>query len=948
MAGEPTAHRVATEDEARTSETRSSRSEPSGSDDERERPPLAATLLAGAIAAAVVVPVLYIAVVAASVDTGRAASLLFRDQTLQILLNTLALVAGVTVLSVLLSVPLACLTELTDLPYSRLWAVVVSLPLVIPSYIGAFSYISVWGPQGEVQSLLSPFGIDSLPEIYGLGGAIAILTLYNYPYVYLTTRAGLRSFDKTYLDAARSLDGQAWRAFLRAIVPFIRPAVTAGALLVALYAVGDFGTPAMLQLDVFTRVIYVEYNTFGQEYASLLAMHLVAIALVILAIESGVRGNDTLHGSARGSAREYTVSLGRWKWPVLVILMLLAALSLLFPIGVLLMWLLRTPDVYAPSLVFEWSYAVNSVTVSIAAAVVAAALAVPVAYLSARYSSRLIAIFERATYIGYAVPGVVIGLSLIFFSTRYAGAVYQTLPLLVFAYVVLYLPQAVGSTRTGVLHVNPRLVEAARSLGCPPLKAFRHVVFPLIVPGIVAGAALVFLTAMKELPATLLLGPAGFETLSTFIWRIERSTYYGFAAVPALVLVFVSGLSMLVIVFRDRYDRRGTVRGSTRETDPKDGFDFGESAATDGGVSTMGYDRQKPQESNREVVLELDGVTKSFGGTAVVEAVSVAVKEGEVLTLVGPSGCGKTTTLRLIAGLETPDSGTITIRGETLASEDRSTAIEERNVGIVFQDFALFPHKTVSENVSFGLWGLDDEERDGRVSRLLSLVGLSEYADHYPAELSGGQKQRVALARSLAPEPDVLLLDEPLSNLDAGLRVRMRETVRAVLDEVDVTAVWVTHDQEEALSISDRVAVMTAGRLRQVGSPDTVFMQPTSRTVAEFLGEASYLSGRRENGRIKTAVGEIDADQLVGYDGSHPEILVRPDDLTVKQAADGTGNGTISYRRFNGPSVSYRVTLENGAIVGCTASNDELLDRGTSVTLDLAATHRLRTFSPTE
>lgn len=871
--------------------------------------------------------------------------MLFRDQTVRILLNTLALVIGVTVLSILLSVPLACLTELTDLPYSRFWAVVVSLPLVVPSYIGAFSYVSVWGPQGEIQSLLAPFGVESLPEIYGLGGAIAILTLYNYPYVYITTRAGLRSFDKTYLDAARSLDERAWRSFPRAIVPFVRPAITAGALLVALYAVGDFGTPAMLQLDVFTRVIYVEYNAFGQEYASLLAMHLVAIALVILAIESGVRGNDTLHGSARGSAREYTVSLGRWKWPALAGLALLVAVSLVFPIGVLLMWLVRIPDVYAPSFQFEWSYAINSVTVSAAAALVAAVLAIPVAYLSARYSSRLVAIFERATYIGYAVPGVVIGLSLIFFSTRYVQAIYQTLPLLVFAYVVLYLPQSVGSTRMGVLHVNPRLVEAARSLGCPPLRAFRHVVFPLIIPGIVAGAALVFLTAMKELPATLLLGPAGFETLSTFIWRIERSSYYGFAAVPALVLLGVSGLSMLVIVFRDRYDQRGTVRGSIQEGDD-DGFAVGEPAATDGGVSSIDYDTPIQRESKTATVLELDGVTKSFDGEPVVEDVSIAVEGGELLTLVGPSGCGKTTTLRLIAGLETPESGTVRIRGERFADAENSTAIEGRNVGIVFQDFALFPHKTVGKNVAFGLWGVADDECDRRVSRLLSLVGLTEYAGQYPAELSGGQKQRVALARSLAPEPDVLLLDEPLSNLDAGLRVQMRETVRSVLEEVDVTAVWVTHDQEEALSIADRVAVMRNGRLQQTGSPDEVFMQPASRTVAEFLGEASYLSGRRRDGLVDTALGSIDADQLTGYTGPRPEILVRPDDLTVGRAASEKADGTISYRRFNGPSVSYRVTLESGVVVGCTASNDAFFDRGTPVTLGIDASHRLRAFPP--
>jgi ABC-type Fe3+/spermidine/putrescine transport system ATPase subunit len=541
------------------------------------------------------------------------------------------------------------------------------------------------------------------------------------------------------------------------------------------------------------------------------------------------------------------------------------------------------------------------------------------------------------------VPGVVIGLSLIHFSTRYAPFAYQTLPLVVFAYVVLYLPQAVGSTRTGVLHVNPRLVEAARSLGCTPSSAFRHVVLPLIVPGLVAGAALVFLTAMKELPATLLLGPAGFETLATFIWRIERESLYGFAAVPALVLLFVSGLSMLVVVFRERYDRRGTAS----EPRDADGFDVGAPTAADGGVPAARDDTYKPTEPNvGDVVLELDGVSKAFGDEPAVEGFSLSVEEGEVVTLVGPSGCGKTTTLRLVAGLERPDAGRVRIRGETLADEEHSTAIEGRNVGIVFQDFALFPHKTVTENVAFGLWDVDEAERDDRVAHLLELVGLADHGARYPAELSGGQKQRVALARSLAPEPDVLLLDEPLSNLDASMRVRMREAVRAILDEVGVTAVWVTHDQEEALSIGDRVAVMHDGRLEQVGPPDEAFMRPVSRTVAEFLGEASYLPGRRRNGSVETPIGAIDGDRVVGYDGSRPDVLVRPDDLAVSRADDGDADGTIGYRRFNGPSVSYRVVLENDDVVGCTASNDELLERGTAVDLEVAATHRLRAFPP--
>ena len=917
----------------------SAASDASESNSDSDRPPFAVTLLAGAVAACVVVPVLWVAVVAASVDPERATSLLFREKTLGILLNTLALVVGVTVLSVAISVPLAFLTELTDLPYSGFWAVAVSLPLVIPSYIGAFSYISVWGPQGEIQSLLAPFGVESLPSIYGVPGAVFILTLYNYPYVYLTTRAGLRSFDKTYLDAARSLDSATWRSFLRAVTPFVRPAIASGALLVALYALGDFGTPAMLRLDVFTRVIYVEYNAFGQAYASLLAIHLVAIALVVLAIESGVRGDDTLHGSARGSTREYVVELGRWKWPAVVGLGGLVAASLVFPIAVLTMWLFRTPDIYAPTLQFEWTYAINSVSVAAAAAVVAALAAIPVAYLSARYSSRLVSLFERATYIGYAVPGVVIGLSLIFFSTRYLNAVYQTLPLLVFAYVVLYLPQAVGTTRSGVLHVNPRLVEAARSLGRSPAGAFRHVVFPLIIPGILAGSALVFLTAMKELPATLLLGPAGFETLATFIWTVEREALYGFAAVPALVLLCVSGVSMLIIVFQDRYDRQQLFG---RDVDGRDGERDGSvpEAVADGGSDGLG----STSRSSGRIALELDGVSKRFGAETAVSDVSLSVHEGELLTLVGPSGCGKTTTLRLVAGLERPDGGEIRIHGETQADAEDATSIEERDVGIVVQDFALFPHKTVAENVRFGLWDIDEEEASERVDRLLGLVGLAEYRDTYPSALSGGQKQRIALARSLAPEPDVLLLDEPLSNLDAGLRAEMQESVRSIIDAVGVTAVWVTHDQEEALSIGDRVGVMEDGSLQQVGEPSDVFIHPASRGVAEFLGRASFLTGEVRNGSVTTPLGPIETGRLTGAATGTVDVLVRPDDLEIEPADRAGADGTVVHKRFNGPSVNYRIELGDGTVIDCTHDHDTLLDRGDPVELRIATTHALRSF----
>jgi thiamine transport system ATP-binding protein len=236
----------------------------------------------------------------------------------------------------------------------------------------------------------------------------------------------------------------------------------------------------------------------------------------------------------------------------------------------------------------------------------------------------------------------------------------------------------------------------------------------------------------------------------------------------------------------------------------------------------------------------LEGVTVAFGGVTALADVSVSVAEGEFFTLVGPSGCGKTTTLRTIAGLETPDAGTVRIGGRDVTG----LAPEERNAGIVFQNYALFPHMTVRENVAYGLRFRDPPggvSRRDRVDELLSLVDMDGMADREPTSLSGGQQQRVALARALAPGPEVLLLDEPLSALDARLRERLRVTVRDIQRELAITTVYVTHDQAEALAISDRVAVVNGGRIEQVAPPEEVYRSPATRFVAEFVGDNNVL-----------------------------------------------------------------------------------------------------------
>lgn len=367
--------------------------------------------------------------------------------------------------------------------------------------------------------------------------------------------------------------------------------------------------------------------------------------------------------------------------------------------------------------------------------------------------------------------------------------------------------------------------------------------------------------------------------------------------------------------------------------------------AHDDGATESAYD--SPTTESATAVLELEGITKEYGSETAVEDLSLSVRDGELLTLLGPSGCGKTTTLRTIAGLERPDEGTIRIGDDPVAG-DRFVSPENRDVGIVFQNFALVPHLSAAENVGFGLDDWDKEDREARVNDLLDLVGLQDHADSTPDELSGEQKQRIALARSLAPEPEILLLDEPFSNLDVDLRVEMREEVRRILKETGVTAISVTHDQEEAMSISDRVAVINDGRLMQIDDPEEVFQHPEFRFVAGFLGHAGFLSGYVTDDLVETALGPVGRDRIHGltteYDRTKIDVLVRPDDVIASPATEEDADGRVTYRRYLGPTDLYRIELENGDVVEAMHNHAERVSLDAPVTVDLAATHDLAWF----
>ncbi len=332
----------------------------------------------------------------------------------------------------------------------------------------------------------------------------------------------------------------------------------------------------------------------------------------------------------------------------------------------------------------------------------------------------------------------------------------------------------------------------------------------------------------------------------------------------------------------------------------------------------------------------LSGVAKSYGETPAVADLSLEVGDGEVFCLLGPSGCGKSTTLRLIAGLEAPDAGSIEIGGTPVAGGGTWLPPEERKVGIVFQDYALFPHMRVRENVAFGLRGWSRRDARRRVDEVLELVGLYGMEERYPHELSSGQQQRVAIARALAPEPEVLLLDEPFSNLDLDLRRRIRQDIRRILREAGITAIFVTHDQEEAFYIADRLGVMRRGRLWQVGTPEEVFHTPATPFVARFVGTADFLRGVVRDGRVRTALGEFEVHGEFP-EGAEVEVMVRPEYIEIE--AEGAAEAVVVERTFLGGHYLYTLRLLSGERVRCLQHHDVTLEAGTRVRLRLRASH---------
>ena len=336
-------------------------------------------------------------------------------------------------------------------------------------------------------------------------------------------------------------------------------------------------------------------------------------------------------------------------------------------------------------------------------------------------------------------------------------------------------------------------------------------------------------------------------------------------------------------------------------------------------------------------VLELRHVSCAYEtGRPAVQEISFAAREGEILCLLGPSGCGKTTILRAIAGFEPVRSGQLFLSGQLVSSPDVMTPTESRHVGMVFQEYALFPHLRVQDNIAFGLHHLARSERATRVQEMLRLTGLEGFERRYPHELSGGQQQRVALARALVQNPVVLLLDEPFSNLDPDMAGRMRQEVHELLRRTKTTTVLVTHDHDEAFAMADRIAVLNQGRLEQFDTPEMMYHMPATPFVADFVGQADFIPGTVSQGMVQTELGEF-PDTIECKDGTAVVVMIRPDDIHLVPT-EGARSRVLS-RQFHGSENLYTVCLPSGQIVHSSQGSTSVYQTGTTVELRVLATH---------
>lgn len=471
-------------------------------------------------------------------DTSESLNLIFRERNLTLFLNTLLLVIGVLIVTSLISFPLAWITTRTRIKGKALLTLLGVLPLAIPGYVMAYALLGISGVDG---TLARVFGIE-LPRLSGYWGSLTAISLYTFPYVYLNLRAGLIGLDPSYEEVARSLGYRPFSVFFRVVLPQLRPAYYAGALIIGLYVLGDFGAVSLMRFDTFSHAIYMQYSaSYDRLYAAWLALMLLCMTGFALVLEYRLLRGMFFYRTSSGSSRiPELYDLGNWRYPVYGFVTLVLFASVILPIATVVYWMIDAGDIGVWSGV--GSSLLDSFSASAPAAILAAALSVPLAYIGIRFPSRSTKMLERLAYMGYATPPLALALALIFFTLSSAPILYQTLALLIIAYTLHFMAEALGPVRSTMYQISPRVEEAARSLGYRRFPAFIKTTLPMLRGGIIASIAFVFLSAMKELPITFLLSPIGFEPLAVNVWSYSIEALYAQAAPYALIILLFSSL----------------------------------------------------------------------------------------------------------------------------------------------------------------------------------------------------------------------------------------------------------------------------------------------------------------------------------------------------------------------------------------------------------------------
>jgi iron(III) transport system permease protein len=521
------------------------------------------TFSAGLVSLFASIPLVYILYRAASGGAEVWARLL-QARLWQLFGNTLLLTLAATGGALIIGVSMAWLTERTDLPGRGVLRWLLALPLAIPAYIGAIVHLTLLRERGGVlpQLVESIFGSHApvLPSPLGFWGAAFILSLFTYPYVYLLSGAGFRSLPASLEEAGRVFGRTAWQTTWQVTLPALRPALTAGALLVALDILAEYGVVALLRYETFSSAIFVQLaGRYDRSAASVLSGVLVSLAIVLLWAELRLQGQRRFSQIDSAWRPAQRVQLKKWRLPGMLFTLAIISASLLVPLGVLAVWsgrALLDPTTLA-SVLRSGSqnfghYAWNSLWSSALAAILAMALSLPVALLVVRHPSRGAHIMAHLCQVGYAIPGVVIALSLTLLVNRFLPWMYGTPLIVVLAYVLRHMPQAVRASKSTLQHLAPTMEEAARTLGLTSVQTLRQVTLPLIWHGVLAGGALVFLTSLKELPATLLLRPAGFDTLAVRVWIWAEDGFYLQAAPAALLITVVSLFPLFFLLRKER------------------------------------------------------------------------------------------------------------------------------------------------------------------------------------------------------------------------------------------------------------------------------------------------------------------------------------------------------------------------------------------------------------